>query len=97
MPGDGAGVPDGRTKKLTGALLQIAKQGSTTHPLLARVFLAKMVNKTCGTAIGPWDVDDLPEVFLDAVRALEMDLAEMERGLEQVREVQARIRARYKK
>lgn len=56
-----------------------------------------MVNKACGTAIGPWDVDDLPEVFLDAVRALEMDLAEMERGLAQVREVQAQIRARYKK
>jgi hypothetical protein len=97
MPGDGAGVPHGRTKKLTGALLQIAKQGTTSHPILARVFLARMVNRACGTTIGPWDVDELPDVFLDALRALELDLGEMERGLAQVKEAQARIRARYKK
>jgi hypothetical protein len=61
------------------------------------VFLAKMVNRVCGTAIGPWDVDELPDTFLDAVQALETDLAEMERGLAQVKEAQARIRARYKR
>lgn len=56
-----------------------------------------MVNRVCGTAIGPWDVDELPDTFLDAVQALETDLAEMERGLAQVKEAQARIRARYKR
>jgi hypothetical protein len=56
-----------------------------------------MVNRACGTTIGPWDVDELPDVFLDALRALELDLGEMERGLAQVKEAQARIRARYKK
>jgi hypothetical protein len=96
MPDNGGAVPIGRTKKLTGALLQIARQGSTTHPLLARVFLAQKINRVCATTIGPWDVDGLPDTFIDAIKALDTDLAEMKRGFEQVAAAQARIRARYK-
>jgi hypothetical protein len=76
--------------------LQIARQGTTSHPLLTRVFLAQKINRVCATTIGPWEVDELPDTFIDAIKALDTDLAEMRKGFDEVTAAQARIRARYK-
>jgi hypothetical protein len=63
---------------------------------LARVFLAQKINRVCATTIGPWEVDELPDIFIDAIKALDSDLADMRHGLQQVEDAQARIRSRYK-
>lgn len=73
----------------------MVQQGRTSDPLIGRVMLAKRINQYCGTNIGPWDVDELSDEFIDAVTALDTDLTQMTDGLEKVREVQQRIRQRY--
>ena len=80
MPGDDYGVSQPRTKKLSGALFQMAKQ----------------INRVCGTTIGPWDVDDLPDVWLDAIGAMTGELDEIRSGLQRVKAAQDRWRAQHK-
>jgi hypothetical protein len=75
----------------------MVQQGRTSDPLLGRVMLARRINHFCGTAIGPWDVDDLPDVFIDAINALDSDLTEITSGLEKVRGVQNRIRRQHER
>lgn len=73
------------------------KQGATSNPLLVRIELAKQINRVCGTGIGPWEVDQLPDDFIDAVRAMETDLSTMRANWQKVLEAQAKVRARYNK
>lgn len=73
----------------------MAKQGATSHPLLANIVLARRINQVCGTALGPWDVDDLPDTWLDAIVAMTSELDEMRAGLAKVAEAQARWRRQY--
>ena len=96
MPGDDYGVSQPRTKKLSGALFQMAKQGATNHPLLSSIVLARQINRVCGTTIGPWDVDDLPDVWLDAIGAMTGELDEIRAGLQRVKAAQDRWRAQHK-
>ena len=46
------------------------KTGVITDDTIGRVALARAVNLTCGAAIvTPWDVDSIPDEYLDAVMA----------------------------
>jgi hypothetical protein len=51
----------------------------------------------CATTLGPWEVDELPDTFIDAIKALDSDLSDLRHGFEEVKSAQARIRARYNK
>ena len=92
---DDCQLPHGRTKKLSDALLHIARRGTTSHPILSNLFVAREFNQLCGTTIGPWDVEQLPDVWIDAVTAVTHGLKELQAGLDQVKQVQDKIRASY--
>jgi hypothetical protein len=48
--------------------------GSTSNPYFARILLAKQINQASGGAvIAPWDIEQLPEVWLEAFRILNTD------------------------
>lgn len=50
----------------------------TKHPLLGAILLAQRINRVSGGAvIAPWEVDQLPETWLDAFVALTDDLPEI--------------------
>jgi hypothetical protein len=43
--------------------------GKTSNPYLARIALARMINQASGGAvIAPWEVENLPDDWLDAFR-----------------------------
>ena len=92
---DHRGLSHGGAKKLSSALLYVARQGATTHPILSNLFLARNLNHLCGTSINPWEIDQLPDEWLDAITAVNSGLHEMQNGLAQVKQAQDRIRARY--
>jgi hypothetical protein len=73
----------------------VAQQGRTTHPQLSRIYLARTFNGLCGAVIAPWEIDDLPDEWLDALLALTDDLPELQSGLQQVKQIQDQIRAQY--
>ena len=46
------------------------KTGTIYDDMIGRVALARTVNLTCGAAIvTPWDVNELPDEYLDAITA----------------------------
>ena len=48
-----------------------------------------------GTVIGAWDVDDLPEEFVDACDALVNDLPNMKRGTAKIDAYMEKVRAEH--
>jgi len=52
------------------------KTGVTTHPMLAAIAMAGSINKQAGGAlVAPWELDHLPDEWLDAYRVLAGALA----------------------
>lgn len=72
---------------MTPALLSLADGQGTSEPHLAAIFQAKMINQVMGGAfVAPWDVDELPDEWLDVFRALAVDLPGLRAGKAQVEE-----------
>jgi hypothetical protein len=64
---------------------------------LAAFLKAKQINQACGAQIAPWEVDEIPEEWLDAAEALMTDLPQMARGYQQIEDYKAKWRAEYKR
>ena len=63
------------------AIEQVAKEGRTSHPLLAAFFLARMMNlQSGGAVIAPWEIEPGYEMedWIDAVQMLE-DVPKLQR------------------
>lgn len=72
---------------MTPALLCLADGQGTSEPHLAAIFQARQINQALGGAfVGPWDVDELPDEWLDAFRGLAVDLPGMREGKAKVEE-----------
>jgi len=52
----------------------LAAGGATDDPYLARVIQAKHIWSATGRAIDPWEVDDYPPDWLEAVCAHEVEV-----------------------
>lgn len=64
------------------------ERGRTSHEELTRVALAQMINRfSGGTVIAAWDVDQLPETWLDVFRGLSEDMPTMAKAKEKVQRV----------
>jgi len=50
--------------------------GSTAHPVYSKIFLAGSINKYSGANIKPWEIDELPVDWLDAIRILNRKLGD---------------------
>lgn len=59
---------------------------------MSRIFLAQAINRVCLTQIGPWDVDELPDEWIDAVQALASGNRNLQAGLARVEEIKSRWR-----
>jgi len=54
--------------------------------VLARALLARKINQACGGAVlRPWEVDELPDEWIEGLTALVTDLAQAESGAAQLR------------
>jgi hypothetical protein len=61
---------------------------------LAAIFQAKQINQMLGGPfVGPWDLDELPDEWLDVFRAVAVDLPGMREGKAKVEERLAKWRS----
>jgi hypothetical protein len=78
-------LPPAEKKSLNDALPQILDNGSTTHPLLMQIALARTINQASGGAvIAPWEVDQLTEIWLDAFRFTTTALVQSQNAMQRV-------------
>lgn len=83
---------------MTRGLLALAKGEGTGHPLLVAYLLAQRINQAAGGAvISPWEVNDLPDEWIDAAKGLTSELAELRAGTQQVEDRLARWREEHRK
>jgi len=77
-------------KSLNDQLLQIVERGTTTHPLLMQIGLARQINLASGgVVIAPWEVDELPETWLDAFRFSTEDLSKTKDARQKISSVKS--------
>jgi len=90
------GSPGEHTKKLTGALFGLAQTGATDNEMLIKIFKARAVNLAHGgTVVSAWEIDELPEEFVDACDALINDLPNMKKGVAKIDTYMAQARAKH--
>jgi len=64
--------------------------------MLIRIFKARAVNMAHGgTVISAWEVDNLPDEFVDACTAIVNDLPGMKKGTRKIEEYMAKVRAEH--
>ena len=64
--------------------------------LLISIFRARAVNQAHGgTVISAWEVDDLPDEFVDACTAMVNDLPNMKKGVAKIDAYMAMVRAEH--
>lgn len=78
--------------------LGLARKRGTTHPLIVAFLAAQRINQAAGGAvISPWELDELPDEWLDAALALTTDLQQIRQGTQQVEKRLAEWRAEHRK
>ena len=64
--------------------------------MLIKIFKARAVNLAHGgTVVSAWDIDDLPDGFIDACDALINDLPNMKKGVAKIDSYMAKVRAEH--
>lgn len=82
---------------MTAGALDLARKRGTEHPLLTAYLRAQHVNRACGGAIvKPWEVDSLPDEWIDAAEVLVQDLPGMQAGTRQVENYLEKWRKRHR-
>lgn len=78
---------------MTPALLALADGRGTNEAHLTAIYLAKMINREMGgVLVGPWDVYDLPEEWIDAFRGLAVELPGIRAGRKRAAEAVAELK-----
>lgn len=81
---------------MTYALPELIERGTTRHPFLTAIILAKLVNQASGGAVvSPWEVDELDETWLDAFRFLANDMQDATKVRQKVQAVKERWLAQH--
>jgi hypothetical protein len=59
-------------KKREAALTATAAGAPIKEELIYKIELTRRINRICGTVIAPWQIDELPEDWLDAFANLDL-------------------------
>lgn len=85
---------------MTSALLEVARDGQTSDPLLIQLYTAKMINEFMGgPVVRIWTGEnEVPDEIIEAIDGLMNELPEMQAGQEKVEDAFAawREKAGYK-
>ena len=67
------------------AFLSLAEGRGTSEPMLVKIWLARTINSQLGGAIvAPWEVDELPGEWLDALTGMATNVPAMAAGKQKV-------------
>lgn len=78
-------------------MLDIARTGRTTDPLLIDISLARLINRHALTAIGWWEVGQFDQTTLDYFTALSTQLPLMQSGIAKIEQTKSKIREQLKR
>lgn len=82
---------------MNAGLLALANNQGTSNPLLKAYLIARRINTYIGGGvIAPWEVDQLPEEWLDAINGLTIELPGMAKGYQQINEYLEKWRAQWR-
>jgi hypothetical protein len=71
--------------------LEIVQTGRTGNAKLKAVFIARDINRNCsGAVVAPWEIEQLPDDWLDTFLALNNDMPEMQEGQKKVEDLRAK-------
>lgn len=74
---------------MTPALLSLAQGQGTNDQYLAGVLMARRINEIAGGSIvAPWEVNELPPEWIEAVLGLTDRLPGLQKGMQKVAEIQ---------
>lgn len=77
-------------------MLIAAQSGATTDPVLTNINMAQMANRLHGgPVVAAWEIDQLPDDWLDAIVATSVELPEYERGFAKVEKHKVAWRAKH--
>ena len=63
----------------------MARTGRTSHPGIQAVWLAQQINMISnGAVIAPWEIDHLPEEWIEIILGMSTDLPEMKKARDNV-------------
>ena len=78
---------------MTLALLGVWERGRTRHPLVRDIFMARAINQFLGTALGPWDFEQLDAATLEALKQISYGPPPgLQAGLARIEQAKAEIR-----
>jgi len=77
-------------------MLDLARTGRTSDPLLIDLNIARAINRYALTAIGWWEVGRFDETTLDYFMALNAQLPAMQSGIAKIEGAKAKIREQFK-
>lgn len=78
------------------ALLVAAQGGASTHPILSKIQVANIINRLHGgPAIGAWEIDQLPDDWIDAMVLTGTKLQALQRGLQKLETYKQAWRANH--
>jgi len=78
-------------------LLDVARTGQTTHPLLIDISLARQMNKHALTHIGWWEVGKFDQMTLDFFSALNNQLPIMQSSIAHIEKSKNEYRNLFKR
>lgn len=78
-------------------MLDVARTGKTTDPLLIDINLARLMNRHALTSIGWWEVGQFDQTTLDYFAALDSQLPAMQSGIARIEQTKAKIREQLKR
>lgn len=82
---------------MTPALLSLAEGQGTRDSLIARIVTARRINQTVGgLLVAPWELDELPDEWLDAFMGMGSDLASFREGKAKVEDIFSKWRNAHK-
>jgi hypothetical protein len=73
-PAGDSGPQERRKKSLDFASAALAAGGGTNDPYLSCIIKAQYIRDATGMIIPPWEVDDFPIDWMDAIHVLQVDV-----------------------
>jgi hypothetical protein len=72
-------------KSLETATAVLAAGGGTDDPYLSRIIQAQYIYNTFGAALFPWQVDDMPADWMEAILAYTVDVPKKRARIDKVK------------
>ena len=76
--------------------MSLALKGTTSNEKFLAMDIANAINaQSGGVVVSPWEVDQLPQDWIDAIMAVSRGLPKMQEGMRKIKQVKDKIVAKH--